>query len=164
MSEHLESTSPCIAFVCREFPVTTDSETFSVIYGNHSEGGFCCVPSRGISVVMPDANDIHNNAEKLSKKLDLRTAYIIACEIKKQCGDKTGMALTITELDEDIAILEQPWPTALKGLSTRASNCLSRSGNHYNYAGKILRTVRDVATLTLSDIHMMRNAINTQFL
>ena len=39
---------------------------FLVIYGKHGNGGFCCLPSWGISCEAGDAQDVFYNTEKLS--------------------------------------------------------------------------------------------------
>ena len=150
----IRSTYP--AAVNKEFSIDIDGENYLIIYGNHVNGGFCCIPNRGFSCEMSDADDTSYNAKKLFHKFDLRTSFAIAEAIKKLCGSESKADAKPNSLEENASILEQPWPTVMH-LSTRAHNCLARNA-HPRIGGKELHTVGDVAALTMDAIYAMRNA------
>lgn len=129
-----------------QFSVDIDGENYMVIYGTDLNGGFCCIPDRGIGCVMSDADDVFYNAMKLFEKLDLRTSYAIAETVKK-VHDASG------DVSSDNDLLSLPWITTLH-LSTRAQNCLIYHGRR---TGKDIRTIGDIVSMTKQEIYYMRN-------
>lgn len=151
------------ASVTNEFSVDIDGENYIVIYGRHVNGGFCCIPSHNFGCELGSADDTFYNAKKLFTKFTLRTAHALAGSIKTVCGTVDPSASGNDDSAEpvkknDPTVLTLPWATAMN-LTTRAHNCLARNG-HPARGGRELRTVGDVAIMTLDEIYKMKNAGN----
>lgn len=48
-----------------EISVDVGGSNYLVIFGEHVNGMFCCIPNHGISCEMTDPRDTYNNAKKL---------------------------------------------------------------------------------------------------
>lgn len=143
----------------KEGMVEINGQTYMVIYGEHINGGFCCIPNRNFGCEMAEPTDILYNSRKLAAKFDLETALNIAEAVKEmfateQPEQKVLASNKITA--EDRAVLKRPWATAMT-LSARARNCLGRAGRGYQSSNYTLETVEDVACLSAIEIYRIRN-------
>lgn len=67
-----------------EISVAINGQTYCVIYGEHINGYFCCVPDRGWGCEMAEPNDIFYNANSLqSCGAEKEVACCIATAIKE---------------------------------------------------------------------------------
>lgn len=143
----------------QEFLVMIEGQRYLVIYGEHINGGFCCIPNKNYGCEMADPGDIFYNAQKLMGRFDLDTAMHLAEAIKKAHDalysqeDAGGSSHIVVSNKE---ILQRPWATTMT-LSTRARNCLSRASRGYQDTSYNLETVEDIASLSSSDIYRIRN-------
>lgn len=68
-----------------EITVETDGSSFLVLYGQHINGGWCCIPNWGIGCEMGSPSDTFHNAKKLVQHgLSIAAADGIAAAIRVQ--------------------------------------------------------------------------------
>lgn len=66
-----------------EISVDVGGNNYLVIYGNHINGGFCCIPNWNIACEMSDPSDTFFNAEALMRcKMSKNLAKAIAAAIR----------------------------------------------------------------------------------
>ena len=77
-----------IATALFEISVSIKGESYLVIYGEHINGYFCCVPSEGWGCEMAESSDTRFNTAKLqSCGAEKEIASCIAEAIKNMCAD-----------------------------------------------------------------------------
>lgn len=66
-----------------EISVDVDGDNYLVIYGNHINGGFCCIPNWNIACEMGDPSDTFYNTEALMRcKMSKNLAKAVAAAIR----------------------------------------------------------------------------------
>ena len=65
-----------------EISVDVNGNNYLVIYGNHVNGGFCCIPNWGYACEMGDPSDTFYNAESLTR-----------CKMAKSCAKAIAEAI-----------------------------------------------------------------------
>lgn len=96
-----------------EISVTIAGESYLIIYGEHINGNFCCVPDRGWGCEMTEPSDLYYNSSKLQ-----------SCGAKKEIADSISKAIKeFYETDDKI----EYWHTHDTGNSLREFLGMSKS-------------------------------------
>lgn len=74
----------------KEFRVDVAGSEFLVIYGNHINGGFCCIPNWYFGCEMGPPEDTFFNTDMLSRRFHPHIAKAIAYGIRDACSGEAS--------------------------------------------------------------------------